>query len=288
MKIKILGIIVCILLLTSVITAVGQTTIEKKQNKGSNILDDDVPIWNVGDSWTYTIDDFTFDYEGGGQKIFFDGSIDDFTWTVADTGGSTYKVDFTGKLNCNYEIYLSSSSGTIYVTGNIKNTLTRMDGTLVFTKSNLQLQDMSAEIKGITAAKIYPIPIPLPIPFKATVEGDLSTEFPLFDFPLSSNKFWTLPDMDIIMSIHAGGIFGIINIPITFSTHYSWMPLAFHCKNKQDVSVEAGTFNAWEIESTFFDLFRYYYAPEVGNIIKIDATMPNGDIHGELKSTNYV
>jgi len=288
MKIKILGIIVCMLLLTSVITAVGQTTIEKKQNKGSNILDDDVPIWNVGDSWTYTIDDFTFDYEGGGQKIFFDGSIDDFTWTVADTGGSTYKVDFTGKLNCNYEIYLSSSSGTIYVTGNIKNTLTRMDGTLVFTKSNLQLQDMSAEIKGITAAKIYPIPIPLPIPFKATVEGDLSTEFPLFDFPLSSNKFWTLPDMDIIMSIHAGGIFGIINIPITFSTHYSWMPLAFHCKNKQDVSVEAGTFNAWEIESTFFDLFRYYYAPEVGNIIKIDATMPNGDIHGELKSTNYV
>jgi len=288
MKIKILGIIVCILLLTSVITAVGQTTIEKKQNKGSNILDDDVPIWNVGDSWTYTIDDFTFDYEGGGQKIFFDGSIDDFTWTVADTGGSTYKVDFTGKLNCNYEIYLSSSSGTIYVTGNIKNTLTRMDGTLVFTKSNLQLQDMSAEIKGITAAKIYPIPIPLPIPFKATVEGDLSTEFPLFDFPLSSNKFWTLPDMDIIMSIHAGGIFGIINIPITFSTHYSWMPLAFHCKNKQDVSVEAGTFNAWEIESTFFDLFRYYYAPEVGNIIKIDATIPNGDIHGELKSTNYV
>lgn len=288
MKIKIPGIIVCMLLLTSVITAVGQTTIEKKQNKGSNILDDDVPIWNVGDSWTYTIDDFTFDYEGGGQKIFFDGSIDDFTWTVADTGGSTYKVDFTGKLNCNYEIYLSSSSGTIYVTGNIKNTLTRMDGTLVFTKSNLQLQDMSAEIKGITAAKIYPIPIPLPIPFKATVEGDLSTEFPLFDFPLSSNKFWTLPDMDIIMSIHAGGIFGIINIPITFSTHYSWMPLAFHCKNKQDVSVEAGTFNAWEIESTFFDLFRYYYAPEVGNIIKIDATMPNGDIHGELKSTNYV
>ena len=89
------------------------------------------------------------------------------------------------------------------------------------------------------------------------------------------------------MSVHAGGPFGLINIPITFSTHYSWMPLAFHCKDKKDITVEAGSFNAWEIESTFFDLFEYYYAPSVGNIIKIDATMPNGDIKAELKSTNY-
>ncbi len=120
------------------------------------------------------------------------------------------------------------------------------------------------------------------------MNADLSTEFPLFEFPLSSNKFWTLPDMDIVVGVQAGGIFGLINLPITFTTGYYWTPLAFHCKNKQDISVEAGTFNAWEIESTFFDLFKYYYAPEVGNIVKIDATMPNGDVHGELKSTNYV
>jgi len=288
MKIKIFGIIVIIILLISVISAVGQNTVEKKQNMGQTFIDDDVPIWNVGDSWTYTIDDFTFDYEEGGQKMFFDGNIDDFTWTVADTSGSTYIVDFTAELSCIFEVYLSSSSITFYATGNIKNTLTRMTGTLTFTKSNLQLQDMSAEIIGIVSAKISPIPIALPLPFKATLNVDLTTEFPLFDFPLSSNKFWDLPNMDIVVNVHAGGIFGLISIPITFTTHYSWIPIAFHCKNKQDISVEAGTFNAWEIESTFFDMFQYYYAPEVGNIIKIDATMPNGDIQGELKSTNYV
>jgi len=287
MKIKTFGIIVFMLLLTSAISAVGQTTIEKKQKMGQTLLDDDVPVWNVGDSWTYTIDDFTFDYEEGGQKLFFDGNIDDFTWTVADTSGTTYIVDFTAELSCDFEVFLSSSSTSFYVTGNIKNTLTRVTGTLTFTKSNLQLQGMSAQIMGIVSAKISPLPIALPIPFKATMNVDLSTEFPLFDFPLYSNKFWTLPDMDIVVSIHAGGIFGLISIPITFTTHYSWMPLAFHCKDKQDISVEAGTFDAWEIESTFFDLFRYYYAPEVGNIVKIDATMANGDVHGELKSTNY-
>jgi len=287
MKIKIIGSIVFMMLLTSAISAVGTNAVEKNQNVGQTLLDD-VPVWNVGDSWTYMIDDFTFDYEEGGQKMFFDGTIDDFTWTVADTSGSTYIVDFSAELSCDFEIYLSSSSTSLYVTGNIKNTLTRMTGTLTFTKSNLHLQDMSAQIIGIISAKISPIPIALPLPFKATMNADLSTEFPLFEFPLSSNKFWTLPDMDIVVSVHAGGIFGLINIPITFTTGYYWTPLAFHCKNKQDISVEAGTFNAWEIESTFFDLFEYYYAPEVGNIVKIDATMPNGDVHGELTSTNYV
>jgi hypothetical protein len=288
MKIKIFGIIVLMLLITSAITVVGNTNIKQKQNIGYALLDDDVPVWNVGDSWTYTVDDFTFDYEAEGTKIYFDGEIDDFTWTVAGTSGSVYTVDFTGKLNCVYEIFMSSSGGNIYLVGSMKNTLTRMDGTLVFTKSDLQLKDMTAEIKGITFVKISPLPIALPIPFKATIDVDLSTDFPLFNFPLSSNKFWDLPNMDLVMKMNVGGIFGLIRMPVTFTTGYYWTPLAFHCKNKQSVSVEAGTFDAWEIESTFFDLFRYYYAPEVGNIIKIDATMPNGDVHGELKSTNYV
>lgn len=288
MKIKIFGIIVLMLLLTSAMSAVGQTTIEKKQNMGQTLLDDDVPVWNVGDSWTYTIDDFTFDYEESGQKLFFDGNIDDFTWTVADTSGSTYIVDFTAQLSCDFEIHLSLPSTTLIVTGKIRDTLTKMTGILIFTKSDLHLQDMSAEIKGIVFAKISPIPIALPLPFKATLNADLTTEFPIFDFPLSSNKFWDLPNMDIVANVHAGGIFGLVSIPISFTTHYFWVPLAFHCKNKQAISVEAGIFDAWEIESTFFDMFRYYYAPEVGNIIKIDATMPNGDVHGELKSTNYV
>ena len=143
MKIKIFGIIVFMLLITSAITVVGNTNIKQKQNIGSTLLDDDVPVWNVGDSWTYTIDDFTFDYEVEGTKIYFDGEIDDFTWTVADTSGSTYEVDFTGKLNCVYEVYLSFPSASIYLIGSMKNALTSMDGTLVFTKSDYLSKDIS-------------------------------------------------------------------------------------------------------------------------------------------------
>ena len=102
MKIKIFGIIVLMLLLTSAMSAVGQNTIVKKQNMVQTLLDDDVPIWNVGDSWTYTINDFTYDYDEGGLKLYFDGNIDDFIWTVADTSGSTYIVDFTAQLSCDF------------------------------------------------------------------------------------------------------------------------------------------------------------------------------------------
>ena len=165
--------------------------------------------------------------------------------------------------------------------------LTRLTGTIVFTKSDLEVKDISAEIKGITVVKIDPIPIPLPFPFKVTLNSDLTTVLPIFDFPLYDHKFWNLPAIDITTNVKAGGILGIISYPLTIYTSYPWIPLAFHCKPKVDITVEAGTYNAYEISSILFSLFEYYYAPSVGNLVKIDATMPNGEIHGELKSTNY-
>ncbi len=284
MKIKILGIMVCMLVILSA-AAVAEPIKIKQISKGTTSFDDDVPTWNVGDSWTFTINDFTVDYDESGQKMFMDGKIDDFKWTVTDTSGSSYKVDFTGEITADYEIYLSSPSATLYVTGTFKPTLTHLTGAITFTKSDLEIEDISAEIKGITMATISPIPIPLPIPFKLTLDGDLSTVFPIFDFPLHALKPWALPDIDIEMNVQFGGIFGLIKIPVTFPTHYSWTPLAFWCWSKESITVEAGTFDAWEISSIIGGFFEYYYAPSVGNLVKIDIAMPNGNVHGELKST---
>jgi hypothetical protein len=57
--------------------------------------------------------------------------------------------------------------------------------------------------------------------------------------------------------------------------------------DKQDVTVEAGTYSAYRITSLIGDYCDYYYAPIVGNLVKINAVLTNGEIHGELKSTNY-
>jgi hypothetical protein len=283
MKSKFLGILLCILLLAGGVAGAQYN----QPLRSSTTLDDDVPTWNMGNSWTYALHDFTADYDESGQKLYCKGSIDEFTWTVVDTSDGFYKVDFTGNLNCEYDIHLSSSMGSFSISGTIKETFSRMSGSIIWTQSGLELSDFSAEIRGLTAGKIHPLPFALPLPFKVTIDADLSTEFPLFDFPLDSNKYWALPEVQLKLSIRAGGIFGLIEIPITFTMNYPWTPLAFHCVDKTPLTVEAGTFDAWKITSTLFDLFTYYYAPEVGNLIQIDATMDNGEVHGELISTTY-
>ena len=287
MKYKILVSLVIILFLINIIAVANPASNKFKENK-TTYMDDPVPTWNEGDSWTYTFSNFTVDYDYYDLKIYMNGRIDNLKWTVVDTSGTDYIVDLTGKITANsYELNVPLSSRIIYISGSIKPLLTRLSGTIVFTKSDLEIKDISAELKGITAAKIGSFFLPLPIPFKITLDGDLSTLLPLFDFPLSDNKYWSLPAITIKSNVKIGGLFGIIKFPFTISTSYSWIPFAFHCKPKVSVTVEAGIYSAYEIESTFFGIFEYYYAPVVGNIVKIDATMPNGAVHGELKSTTY-
>ncbi len=177
------------------------------------------------------MENFTVNYDEAGQQMYINGRIDDFTWTVTDTSDSTYyTVDLTGKITATYDITLSSVSRTIHLTGSLKPTRTKLSGTIQFTKSDLQIHHVTAEIKGLTSAIIAPLTFPLPLPFKFIADGQLSTDFPLFDFPLSTNKLWDMPELDATIHANAGGIFGIIQIPITFVTHYNWMLWAFHCQ----------------------------------------------------------
>ena len=70
MKTKIIGILVCMLLIYTVFSVSGQVCVEKTiKNFGKTSFGDDVPTWETGYSWTYSgeshiIDeDFTLDIE---------------------------------------------------------------------------------------------------------------------------------------------------------------------------------------------------------------------------------
>ena len=283
---KIISIVIVSIFLLSgygVVATNGESNVSSY--KASSL--DDVPVWSTGNTWTYTVNSITVNYNQGGQQILMQGSIDDFTWTVTDTTGDYYTVAFTGKLSATYDLLLNSQTSTIHLVGSFTPTLTRLKGTIQFTKSNLQVHAVSFQLLGITMTKINSLSFSLPLPFKLVSQGSLTTDFPLFDFPLYMLKFWDLPDLTLTMSSTFGGIFGLIQIPFTVSVHYSWMPLAFFTLGTEDVTVPAGTYNAYKIQSLIGDYFVYYYASDVGNIVKIDATLPNGALHAELKSTNY-
>jgi hypothetical protein len=285
MKAIVFGITVGILLLMN---GFSTAVPSQKTNTQTTLFDDNVPEWQVGNSWTYTMNNFTINYNVDNQIIYLNGKIDDFTWTVTNTSDSTYYlVTFTGKLTATYNVDITSFSGKLQVSGALKPTRTKFTGTLQFSKSDLQIHHFTAEIKGFSRAIIAPLTFPLPIPFKFIAESDMSDDFPLFDFPLSTDKLWNMPQLDVTIHANAGGIFGIIQTPITFETQYNWMLWAFHCHEKQSVTVPAGTFNAYRISSLFGSYFDYYYAPEVGNLIKLDAQLQYGQAAAELKSYNY-
>lgn len=92
-----------------------------------------------------------------------------------------------------------------------------------------------------------------------------------------------LPVVDI------GDAFVVFGIPSVFTLPD--IPSAFACLNKETVTVEAGTYEAYNI-TVAGGVGTYYYAPQVGNVIKI-----SGDFQGllpylqsidmELIETNY-
>jgi hypothetical protein len=248
--------------------------------------DDDVPIWNIGNSWTYQVSEFSVDYAYEEISIVMNGQIDDFKWTVTDTS-TDYILDVEGKVSATFEGTLPFGSGILNFNGDIKSNRNKITGEIVFTKTNLEIVDFNAEIKGIAKIQIHPIPFKLPLPIKITANADLSTAFPLLNFPLKIPKFWNLPEMDIEMHTTFGGIFGIFSYPLKLTTHYSWTPLAFSVLAQETITVPEGTYDAWKIESLIGDYFTYYYAPAVGNLIKIEVNMPRGGIKAELTEKNY-
>ena len=149
------------------------------------------------------------------------------------------------------------------------------------------------------------IPIPLPtirIPFDITLDINFDNPYPILDFPLHTYKVWGLPSTNVsvdgeISSIwlriinfinNVLRIFGIDLIPPEYAKFLPVIDIGdvleefrggsvfelsavypvFACFNTEDVMVEAGIFNAYNI-TIGEENVRFYYAPEAGNIIKM-------------------
>ena len=99
MKKKLIGIFVCILLIsTSVLPVIGSDNKENKQLNKTNIslnsYDDDVPIWNVGDAWEYRINDIDIELGLEDQPVHIRGAIDNLYFEVTDVTSDSYKLRY--------------------------------------------------------------------------------------------------------------------------------------------------------------------------------------------------
>lgn len=242
-----------------------------------------IDLWKADDSWTYSIDPISINIDEAGKYLSLQGSAENIVFTVAGDTGDSYKLDFNGKVIGDFETSIDTGSSTLDLKGKILQLFNNLNGRILFRRSDLALQEAYAQLKGIVLVSLNKIPIPIPIPFRVTVEADFTTAYPVLDFPFSVGKEGYYPPTEILIEASIGGYFGIIKQSFDYDVDLGAIP--YEILGEEEITVEAGTFNAYHISSYIMD---YYFAPAVGNIIKMSAEIEDLlTVQGELKATNY-
>jgi len=207
MNSKIFGIIVCILLITSYI-AIAENT-EKTSTKSSfeklsnASFDADTPIWVVGNTWRYKIDDLTIDYEQEGQYIHVSLLTDKLELKVVNVTTDSYVVEIDAAIKGSGNAYIDLGEGPYNITLNLNNT--KLTGTIVFNKSDLGITQLNPKLEGRLVVKInelpnVSIPISIPIPLfggSINIFTNLSIPLTIINFPLNVSNIWGVPGTSI-------------------------------------------------------------------------------------------
>ena len=336
MKAKIIGIVICIMLMTTFLTVAKNDQpldIKYKPNETEVVsFDDDVPIWEISDIWTYRIDDIIIDFEEENQTIHINLQIDSLSLEVIDDTGDSYKLSINAEVSGTCDAYFDFGDGPVNITARLEST--PVSGDISFVKSNLGMEELNVYMEGHLQVNVLeqpyidlPFSIPeIPVPGIISLNVDFENPFAILDFPLNTTKIWNLSSTNFsvdgeIKSIwlnilnfvnKIASIFGVELLPPELAEllpifdigdalnaldvgnvfEIPAIPYAFACFNRSNVTVEAGTYDAYNI-TIVGGLASVYYAPEAGNIIRISGKLEEllpyiKDISMELIETNYV
>lgn len=207
MKYKILSIIICIMLLTTFFAvAKNNDHIEHKELKEETlplIFDDDLPIWETGDSWTYNIDnvEFAIDDENLSEDftLIFNLQIGEFTIEVADDSGDFYTTEILETaLTGDYILNLDLGDGPIIITGDFEDTI--LTGIIEVNKADLGIAEFDIMIDGRLTVNVEEQPYiersvfpKIPIPATITLQIGMDPPLALLNFPMEAPSAWGLP-----------------------------------------------------------------------------------------------
>jgi len=217
--------------------------------------DADLPIWNVGDSWTYDVD-----FKGNrGSDINFDISINNLKFEVVDYIGDEYKL--------NYIVNIGDITGNIFVdldilpiSGELKNTW--LEGWVRVNKSDLNILNGVIDIDGyidqfVDVHFISHI-------WMAYYNSELEeTNFFTIKFPLNVGDEWSNPFTYLGFYLEESNIAENKSIVLGLNeTH-------FKCTKWTVVKVNNVDYDVLEI-SRNSSQNRYWFSLGTGNIVKVD------------------
>lgn len=202
---KIFGIIVCILLMTSYITIaenIDKTSATSSFKKISNASVDNVPIWDIGDSWSYKVENMAIDFEQGGQYIHLILETNKLQLKVNEVRTETYIVEINADVSGSGNIYVDLGDGPVNITLKLKDTT--LIGTVVFNKTDLGIKQLNPILSGRVIVDVIEQPyvevnLP-PIPIRVTMNitlDDLSNPISIINFPLEIGNIWGINSTNI-------------------------------------------------------------------------------------------
>jgi hypothetical protein len=260
---KIVGIIVCTLLMSIFITTVGSINVKRNENEPVvNLLADDVPVWDVDYSWTYT-GGFFIEENG----IMLDIDFNEAYFGVTNVGTNAYDVVFGGDID-----------GALSVTDlSLDITTDTITGTLEVTKSTLAFSEITISMTGSVIMMGIPVPLPGTVDITISYVPDLG----MIEFPIEVNSNWTVPPIDATIKIE------ITVLEIISETHYINQTAGdtyAECVGQENVEAGSMSYLAYNIS---YGAMHIYYAPSVGNIIKMFPVDNPIDFYLEMIATSY-
>jgi hypothetical protein len=266
----------------------------------------DVPVWAVGNQWTYKIDNISLSLEQENQTIDLFISVDSLPLTVTNDSGSYYTLSFStttsgyGKIDADLgdgPINISITFSSVKISGNVK-----------IDKTTLGIKSLYTLLKGRFMIHVIEQPYinlslqTIPVPITMNVTTTFGTPLSILSFPLSTNMSWNLAATNFTLNgkIHSfwlnilhfvnniAKILGIEFLPPEIEVllpvvdikdaltafgignifQIPEIPNAFFCLNTESVTVPAGTYDAYNITMAG-GLAQCFYAPSAGNVIKI-------------------
>ena len=291
MKKKIIGIFVCMLLIATMAIPISAINKEYTYNKNPQSLGIDVPVWEIGDSWTYNIEV----YQATSPNITDDmvaiigGEI---TFEVMDDTGDTYKLEGTMK----------PIKGKVDLPGNIDFRTTRLSlykAEIELQKTNLAILNHDWLMKGFVHLTVGPIPLPILLQMQAHRYTEFNPALGLLPFPLNDGDSGTFGSFIVTEQSKISMFWGLIPVSQDDDIEWSLHECEYAC-NFESITVPAGTFDVYTVEAEYHwgyegdDTFYSYYAEDVGNVVKLFLNIDFGEtqvtyysMEMELVSTTY-
>lgn len=285
MKKKMIGIFVCMLLIA---TAIVSATSVKEENIETTSYDVDVPVWKVGDSWTYNerYNQFGYREDGSLGLVWYLNCTS--TVTVIDDTGDTYSLKLKSK---NIEGRLNVGPYRLKFTP-----FTKLTQELVHRKTDLAYVRVFHQERGLVLWLIGRIGIPIPAYYNDVEESSYTPANEIIPFPLTAGKNGTFSSFMSSGYIKSSLFFGLIKLVWGEWSDFENPATDYTCE-MANINVPAGNYDAYNISTDMGSAqnFSYiYYVPEVGSYAKYsahseldDSGKPVANFEHELVSTTY-